>query len=151
MAADPEVELVAVTASNWRDCAALGVRPSQQRFVDDVGYYLCLCAYEDTWMPVAALRDGEVVGFAMWAVDDGGSAWIAGLVVDRGRQRQGIGHAIVRGLREQLIAEPGTVDVAVSYAADNADARHLGRTLGFHETGETRGTELVARWSPGRE
>jgi diamine N-acetyltransferase len=151
MAPDPEVELVAVTAENWRDCAALAVHPSQKRFVDDVSYYLCLCAYGDTWKPLAAVSEGQVVGFAMWAADDVGGAWIGGLVVEAERQRQGIGHAIVRRLREWLIAEPGTPDVALSYDADNTAARHLARTLDFHETGETEGTKLVARWRPSPE
>ena len=149
MAPDPEVELVAVTAANWRDCAALAVHPSQERFVEDVSWYLCLCNYGESWSPLAAVHGGEVVGFVMWTVDDG-SGWIGGLVVDARWQRRGIGHAIVRRLRERLIGEPGVGGVALSYAADNTAARHLGRTLGFHETGETQGTELVARWSPGR-
>nr|WP_249997677.1 GNAT family N-acetyltransferase [Actinoplanes sp. M2I2] len=147
MAPDPKIELVPVTAENWRDCAALTVHGEQQRFVSAVTYYLCLCAYGDTWHPLAATEDGEVVGFVMWGVDDDRSAWIGGLVVDGRRQRQGIGHAIVRQLRERLIAEPGTPNVALSYAADNIAARRLYRTLGFRETGETEGTELVARWT----
>ncbi|GAA0477575.1 hypothetical protein Ade02nite_68410 [Paractinoplanes deccanensis] len=137
-----------VTADNWRDCAALTVHPDQQRFVNAVTYYLCLCTYGGLWNPVAVTVGGEVAGFAMWAVDDDRSAWIGGLVVDARRQRQGIGHAAVRKLRERLIAEPGTPNVALSYAADNTAARHLYRTLGFHETGETEDTELVARWTP---
>ncbi|MFF5082580.1 GNAT family N-acetyltransferase [Actinoplanes sp. NPDC000266] len=148
MPIDLEVELTPVTAGNWRDCATLTVHPDQQRFVNAVTYYLCLCNYGNLWNPLAITRDGEVVGFAMWAKDDDGSAWIGGLVIGSQHQRQGIGHAAVRKLREQLIAEPGTPNVALSYEADNTAARHLYRTLGFHETGETEDTELVARWTP---
>ena len=148
MPIDLEVELVPVTAENWRDCAALKVHPSQERYVNAVTYYLCLCNYGDLWKPLAITRDGQVAGFAMWAIDDDGSAWIGGLVIDASQQRQGVGHAAVRKLRERLIAEPGTPNVALSYAADNTAARHLYRTLGFHETGETEDTELVARWTP---
>ena len=138
-----------VTAANWRDCAALKVHPSQQRFVNDVTYYLCLCAYGDVWHPLAVVRDGQVAGFVMWGIDDDDrSGWIGGLVVDAAHQRQGIGHAAVRALRERLIAEPGCPNVALSYAPDNTAARHLYRTLGFRETGETEDTELVARWQP---
>ncbi len=141
------IELVPVTAENWRDCADLSVHEGQRGFVSAVSYYLCLCNYGDTWHPLAAVRDGEVVGFVMWGLDDDGSRWIGGLVVDARHQRQGIGHAIVGQLREQLIAEPGTPNVALSYEADNTAARHLYRSMGFHETGETEGNELVARWS----
>ncbi|SNY33545.1 GNAT family N-acetyltransferase [Paractinoplanes atraurantiacus] len=148
MPIDLEVDLVPVTADNWRDCAELTVSAGQQRFVNAVTYYLCLCHYGELWNPLAITRDGTVVGFAMWAIDDDRSAWIGGLVVGEQHQRQGIGHAAVRKLRERLIAEPGTPNVALSYAADNTGARHLYRTLGFHETGETEDTELVARWTP---
>ncbi|MEV4351029.1 GNAT family N-acetyltransferase [Actinoplanes sp. NPDC049596] len=142
------IDLEPVTAGNWRDCAELAVHPDQQRFVNAVTYYLCLCTYGGLWNPLAITRDGAVAGFVMWAIDDDRSAWIGGLVIGRQHQRQGIGHAAVRQLRERLIAEPGTPNVALSYAADNTAARHLYRTLGFHETGETEGTELVARWTP---
>ena len=142
------IGLVPVTTDNWRACAELTVHPGQRGFVNDVTFYLCLCHYGDTWNPLAVVRDGEVVGFVMWGVDDDASRWIGGLVVGAAHQRQGIGHAVVRQLREQLIAEPGCPNVALSYAPDNTAARHLYRTLGFHETGETEGTELVARWSP---
>lgn len=142
------ITLEPVTADNWRACAALKVHPSQQRFVNDVTFYLCLCTYGEVWRPLAVVRDGAVAGFVMWGVDDDRSRWIGGLVVDAAHQRQGIGHAAVRALRERLIAEPDCPNVALSYAPDNTAARHLYRTLGFHETGETEGTELVARWQP---
>jgi diamine N-acetyltransferase len=141
-----DVALTEVGAGNWRRLAAIEVYGEQERFVHDVTYYLCLCRYEGEWQPLAAERDGRIVGFVMWAAD-GGSGRIGGLVVDAARQRTGIGHAVVRQLRDRLV-EAGCDDVAVSYAADNVAARHLARTLGFHETGETDGTELVARWRP---
>ena len=45
MAPDPTIELVPVTAANWRDCADLSVHGEQQRFVSAVSYYLCLCNF----------------------------------------------------------------------------------------------------------
>ena len=158
------ISLEPVTADNWRECAALTVRPDQQRFVSPVTYYLCLCHYGAVWHPLAIVqvpdpaaqrqrhpeysRDGRVAGFVMWGVDEDGSHWIGGLVVDAAHQGQGIGHATVRRLRDRLIAQPGCPNVALSYQPDNTGARRLYRTLGFHETGETEGTELVARWTP---
>ena len=142
------IDLVPVTAENWRACAALTVHPDQQRFVNAVTHYLCMCHYGDTWHPLAVTRDGEVVGFVMWAVDDDASRWIGGLVIDAARQRQGLGRAVVRELRQRLIAEPGCPNVALSYEPDNTAARELYRSLDFEETGETEDTELVARWHP---
>ncbi|BCJ45153.1 spermidine acetyltransferase [Actinoplanes ianthinogenes] len=141
-----DLRLVPVTAGNWRDCAELTVHEDQKRFVADVTYYLCMCHYGDTWQPLAAVRGDEVVGFAIWGVDDDRSRWIGGVVVDAKHQRQGIGRELVRQLRERLIAEPGTPNVALSYQPENTAARSLYLALGFVETGETEGDEIVARW-----
>ena len=142
------VVLEPVTADNWRACAALTVHSDQRRFVSEVTYYLCLCTYGDVWHPLAVRHDGEVAGFVMWGVDDDGSRWIGGLVIDAAHQRRGIGLAAVRELRDRLIAEPGCPNVALSYLPDNTVARELYRRLGFRETGETEGREVVARWAP---
>jgi len=142
------VHLVEVSAETWRACANLRVAPEQRAFVADVSHYLCLCAYEDTWHPLAAIVDGVVVGFAMWGVDDDGSRWIGGVVIDEQHQGKGIGRALMLALREQLASEPGCVNVALSYDPDNTVARALYRSLGFVETGEVDDTELVARWFP---
>jgi diamine N-acetyltransferase len=142
------ITLVPVTADNWRECAALTVHTDQQRFVNAVTYYLCLCHYGGVWQPLAIVRDDQVAGFVMWGVDDDRSRWIGGLVVDVAQQRQGIARETVCLLRERLIAEPDCPNVALSYAPDNTVARTLYQKLGFHETGETEGTELVARWTP---
>jgi diamine N-acetyltransferase len=141
------VALVEVGAGNWRSVAALRVYGEQERFVSPVSDYLCLCAYEGEWRPLAVVRDEQVVGFVMWAAE-GGLGRIGGLIVDAAYQRTGVGHAVVRQLRNRLVSDEGCTAVAVSYAADNVGARHLSRTLDFHETGETEGTDLVARWHP---
>jgi diamine N-acetyltransferase len=142
-----EVHLEPVTEANWRDCAALTVRPDQADYVAAVTYYLSLCAYGSTWQPLAIVRDGAVVGFCMWGVDDDGSRWIGGLVVDAGVQRTGVARSAIVALIARFEAEPGCTGVALSYSPDNVPARRLYATLGFVETGETEdeGGEVVAR------
>lgn len=141
------VELEPVTEANWRACAALTVGPDQSRHVAAVTYYLCLCAYGSTWKPLAITRDGTVVGFCMWGLDDDGSRWIGGLVIDVAAQRSGVASQALRLLIERFEAEPDFRGVALSYAPDNTVARHLYASLGFRETGETDddGAEIVAR------
>ncbi|WP_328466799.1 GNAT family N-acetyltransferase [Actinoplanes sp. NBC_00393] len=145
--ANDTIHLEPVTADNWRDCAGLAVHPQQRDFVSEVTYYLCLCNYGDTWNPLAVYRGDEVVGFVMWGVDDDQSRWIGGFVIDAKHQGQGIGTAVVELLRQQLIAEPGTPNVALSYLPANEGARRLYLSLGFVETGETDGDEVIARWT----
>ena len=135
-----------VSAQTWRACEALRVLPEQRAFVADVSHYLCLCAYEDTWQPVAAILDDTVVGFAMWGVDDDHSRWIGGVVIDRAHQGRGLGSALMIQLRDQLAAEPDCPNVALSISPDNTVALALYASLGFAETGELDDTELVARW-----
>jgi diamine N-acetyltransferase len=140
------VELSDVTAGNWRACADLEVSDDQRAFVTPVTRYLCLCHYGGVWHPLAVTSGGEVVGFAMWAVDaDDRSGWIGGLVVGREHQRKGYGRAAVLALLERLRREQGCTSAALSYAAENAAARALYLSLGFAETGEREDDELVAR------
>ena len=90
---DP-IELVDVTAANWRDAADLEVAEHQCAFVAPVSRYLCLCHYGGLWRPLAIVSGGAVVGFVMWAVDpDDHSGWIGGLVIGRQHQRRGYGRA----------------------------------------------------------
>lgn len=140
------VQLVDVTADNWRSAADLEVAAEQQEFVAPVTRYLCLCHYGGVWNPLAVAAGDRVVGFVMWAVDpDDGSGWIGGLVIGREHQRRGYGRAAVRALLERLRREQGCPAAALSYALENAAARALYASLGFSETGEREDDELVAR------
>jgi diamine N-acetyltransferase len=152
MACMSRVELHPVTPANWEACAGLRAGGDQARFVAPVTYYLCLCVYGETWQPLAVVRDDAIVGFCMWAIDDDGSAWVGGLLVEQSQQRTGIGRAAVSALIERFAGESGRPGMALSYSPDNAAARSLYRSLGFVETGETvdDGAEVVARRSFGR-
>lgn len=142
-----EVRLVEVGGDNWRACVAVRVTDEQRRFVADVAYYLCLCAYGSTWHPLAIEVDDEVVGFLMWGADEDASRWIGGLSVDAAHQRRGIARAAVAHAVRLLIAHEGCTGIALSYSPDNLAARSLYAGLGFVETGETEddGAEVVSR------
>jgi len=140
------VTVTDVTPDNWRSVAELDVLDEQRAFVAPVTRYLAMCAYDaGPWRPLAVQSDGDVVGFAMEAVDPADdSYWIGGLVVDAASQGHGIGRATVEALvsRARSGSRPS---VALSYDPANVGARRLYASLGFIETGETDGTELVAR------
>jgi diamine N-acetyltransferase len=139
------VQLHEVDAANWQACAAIRPGPDQERFVAPVAWYLCLCHYEGIWQSLAIVAGGEVVGHVMWGVDpDDGSYWIGGLVIAEDRQRRGHGRAAVTALLEHL-RRRGAPQAALSYHADNDDARALYSSLGFRETGERADDEVVAR------
>jgi diamine N-acetyltransferase len=141
-----DVQLEPVTAANWRDCAGLTVRPDQAEYVAPVMHYLCLCAYDSVWHPLAIVRNGKVVGFCMWAVDDDdASRWIGGVVIDAATQRTGVAGSALTALVQRFEDDPECTGVALSYSLDNTAAKELYAALGFRETGETIDNEIVAR------
>ena len=140
-----EVRIVPVGHGNWRAVADLDVADEQRRFVAPTSRYLSLTHLgEQGWAPLAILADGETVGFAMWAHDPTDDAcWIGGLLIDRDHQRRGHGRASMQALIAMARAS-GAPCVKLSYDSENRVARALYADLGFRETGEIEGGEIVA-------
>lgn len=146
MLSDTTVRLIEVDATNWRDVIGVAPHPHQESFVAPIANYLCLANYGGEWHPLAIEADGTVVGHVMWAIDDtDSSVWLGGLVIDAGAQRRGIGHAAVRAFLQRF-ATGGRTNVALSYLPENVVARKLYADVGFVETGEMEGDEVVARY-----
>lgn len=138
------VRLVEIGRDNWRDVAAVTPRPDQREFVADPTYYLCLSHYGGEWNCLAIEFDGRIVGHVMWGIEND-EGWIGGLVIDAAHQRRGIGTAAVEAVSQLLAAIDGIQQLALSYEPENTTARRLYARLGFVETGEMEGDELVAR------
>jgi diamine N-acetyltransferase len=139
------VRIVPVGQGNWRAIADLEVAEEQRRFVGPTTGYLSLTHLGDQgWAPLAILADGEAVGFAMWTHDPSDDAcWIGGLMIDRAQQRRGHGRAAMEALIAMALASGARV-VKLSYDPENRAARALYERLGFRETGEMEGDEMVA-------
>lgn len=139
------VQLVPIDAANWRDVAAVKPHREQELFVAPTTYYLCLAHYDAVWNPLAIARNGSIVGHMMWAIDEeDGSTWLGGVVIDSAAQSQGVGRAAVLSFIDRFSSD-GRSNLALSYAPDNAIAKHLYSGLGFVETGEMAEDEIVAR------
>ncbi len=142
----PAIAVRAIDASNFREALDLQVTHEQTAWVATTARYLALCGYGGLWHALGLYADTEMVGFAMWARDDtDGSHWIGGLIIDRRRQRRGYGRAAVQALVEWLRQEQDATELALSYHPANEVARRLYTGLGFTETGEYEGDEVVAR------
>jgi diamine N-acetyltransferase len=140
------MDLRDVNADNWRDVVRIEPREDQRRFVASVSYYLNLCHYGEDWRPLALYREGEPIGFAMWAFDtEEESYWIGGLVIGAEHQGKGYGRAAMEAMLDHLAAQPGYREAALSCDPENTVARRLYASLGFVETGERVDDELVAR------
>jgi len=141
---DNHISVQTVTTNNWRYVTRLTVTNEQQNFVADASYYLALCCY-DTWNPLAICAGDTVVGFMMWGVDEDKSCWLGGILVDQQYQQKGYGKRAVEAAIQMLQMQTGATIFALSYQKENTVASNLYKTLGFTETGETEGEEIVAR------
>jgi diamine N-acetyltransferase len=143
-----QVLLRPVNSGNWRDIAHLQVTEPQREFVAEPCYYLALCCYGNDWHPLAIYLGEQVVGFMMWAVDPADdSCWLGGILIDQSYQRKGYGRRAVQGAISMLGKEYGYKDFALSYQPTNLIGKHLYNSLGFLETDEWEGDEIVARLS----
>ncbi len=138
-----------VDRENWRAVRDLEVAAEQYAYVAVPSHYLALCCYDD-WNPLAIYRDTTVIGFLMWAIDeDDGSCWLGGILVDKQYQHQGYGRKAVAETLEHLAKQTGATEFALSYQPSNTVAAHLYGSMGFTETGEQLGDEVVARLPKG--
>jgi diamine N-acetyltransferase len=145
------VTLHGVDSMNGRALWGIEARRDQARWVAEVPHYLALCFTFGEWQPLAIRADERTIGFVMWARDPAdGSYWIGGFVIDRREQAKGYGRAALTALIGMLREKPGCREIALSYLPDNETAKGLYASLGFVETGETEGEEVVARLRVGR-
>jgi diamine N-acetyltransferase len=147
---DQPITLEPVAVHNWRAVSKLEVSPEQREFVADPNFYLTLCAYDPPlWNPLAILADGVVVGFLMWAIDSSdGSAWLGGVTIDRQHQGKGYGARGVQVAMTMLALDHQISHFALSYHPTNLVGARLYSRLGFVETSELEGDEVVARHRP---
>ena len=144
---ETQATLHPVNRDNWRDVANLKVAESQREFVAEPAYYLALCCYGELWHPLAICLGKQVIGFMMWAVDsDDGSCWLGGILIDQAYQQRGYGRQSIRAAIALLAEEHGYKQFALSYSPENP-AKGLYASLGYLETGEQEGDEVVARLS----
>lgn len=146
---DRKVTLRPVDRNNWRAVAKLEVTAEQRAFVAEPCYYLALCAYDNVWQPLAICLGAQVIGFLMWAIDpdDANWCWLGGIMIDQRYQRRGYGRQAVQAALSWLADEHGQHAFALSYQPANTTASHLYATLGFSETEQWEGDEIVARLS----
>ena len=83
---------------------------------------------------VAAVQDGEVIGYAGLVVAPPDEAWVNNMAVRRDHQRRGIGKALL----EELLAiahRNGARQTLLEVAADNVPAQALYDSYGFEVIG----------------
>ncbi|SCL51173.1 diamine N-acetyltransferase [Micromonospora citrea] len=143
------ITLRPVDDDNWRAVADVAPRDDQREWVAALAArYLLLTERSDVWTSLAVYADETVAGHVMWGVDDDGSRWIGGMVIDAPQQDRGVGRAVVRTLAGWLADQDGGHPVRLSYHPDNASAARLYASLGFVPTGVMEDDEVVAELRP---
>jgi diamine N-acetyltransferase len=139
-----KLRLLDVGPDNWREVADLAPRDDQRDFVAPLAArYLLLGVHGDTWDNLGAWVGDEPVAHVMWGIDDDGSRWIGGLLVDAAHQGKGYGRQTVRLLVDRLREDPECGPVRLSHHPDNAASRALFSSLGFQPTGRVEHDEVV--------
>lgn len=128
----------------WRVVADVVPRDDQREFVFPMAArYLLMSLLEADWHSLAVLADDEVVGHVMWGIDDDGSRWIGGLMIDAVHQGVGVGRTAARTLIQWLHDQPGCTAVRLASHPDNLAAVRMYSSLGFVATAEMDGDEVV--------
>jgi diamine N-acetyltransferase len=150
----PEVR--PVTINNWRELSKLKVREDQTHFVASNVHSIAESqfGYDDPedghWAmyPFGIYDDnGAPVGFLMYGYNFTApkmQAFIIRLMVDENQQGKGFGRFGMNWMLDRFRQEKRIKDVAISYEPDNEVGRKLYASLGFVETGEMLGDEVLA-------
>ena len=147
-------EIRPVTKDNWKDLIRLKVREDQTHFVAPNLYSIAEGQfgddYEGHWdlHPFGIYDDGGTpVGFLMYGFNfehPKQRAFIIRLMVDEKHQGKGFGRFGMQKMLETFRAYERIQTVGISYEPENEAARKLYASLGFEETGEVVGEEVVA-------
>ena len=146
-------EIRPVTKDNWKDLIRLKVRQDQTHFVASNLYSIAEAQfgddYEGHWdlHPFGIYDENLPVGFLMYALNfehPKQQAFISRLMVDEKQQGKGYGRFGMEKMLEIFRTEERIKVVGISYEPENETARKLYASLGFEETGERVGEEVLA-------
>lgn len=147
-----DIRLEEVTRENLRVVCLLKVDPEQEDFVAPNAFSIAQSKYCPDFHPRAIYRGDEPVGFLMYCVlepEEKPDDWsITRLMVDRNRQREGIGRRALRlAIDEVRVRAPGA-RITIYYEPENKVAKRLYASFGFEEVGVEDG-EIVAELRDG--
>jgi diamine N-acetyltransferase len=145
-----------VTKDNWRELIKLTVREDQKHFVASNLYSIAEAQFGfddddgshwDTSACGIYADDGTAVGFLMYGYNFPGSrlqAFIFRLMVEQKYQGMGHGRFGMNWMLEEFKKDERVRSVGISYEPENEAGRKLYASLGFVETGEMLGDEVLA-------
>jgi len=147
------VTLRPVTRENWLEALALQVKQEQSNFVPTAAVSLAKVHIkpdgdEVEYVPFAIYHEETMVGFIMHAFEENTSNmyWINGFFIDSRYQGKGYGKAALQLMIEYIRSRFAQCEeIRLTVYPNNVNAYHLYRSVGFVETGERMGEELILR------
>lgn len=149
-------EICPVTKDNWQELIRLKLREDQKHFVASNLYSIAEAQFGfddldgnhwDTYPFGIYADNGAPVGFLMFGYNFASSeiqAFILRLMVDEKYQAKSYGRFGMNWMLERFRKDDRVRDVAISYKPENEVGRKLYASLGFVETGEMVGEEVLA-------
>jgi diamine N-acetyltransferase len=146
-------EIRPVTRQNWKELVGLKVRDDQVHFVASNLYSIAEAQFgedfEGNWdfYPLGIYDGDTPVGFLMYGYNfehPKQQAFIIRLMVDERYQGKGYGRFGMNWMLDRFRGEERVRNVGISYEPENDAARKLYASLGFVETGEMVGEEVLA-------
>lgn len=140
----PNVELREVTAETLPQVLGLQVDRSQRPLVASNAVSIAQAYFDrEAWFR-AIYADDVPVGFVLLKDHaDEGWTYVWRLMIDAGQQRKGYGLAAMKLIIERARAIPGVERIVLSHGEFAGHAGPFYRRLGFVETGERDGPEVV--------
>lgn len=147
------VEIRPVNKDNWRELIKLKVREDQKHFVASNLYSIAEAQFGEEFdghwdFYPFGIYDGTVpVGFLMYGFNfdhPDHQAFIVRLMVDEKHQGKGYGRFGMGWMLDCFRKDARIKNVAISYEPENDVARKLYASLGFVESGEMIGEEVLA-------
>lgn len=135
-----------VTKENWVECIGMRVNKEQEAFVASNAYSLVETQYVGGLYPLCIYDGDQMVGFMMWQEDEEDhDLGMCRLMIDQRFQNRGYGRASVIKLMDMIRTKYGHAPFYTSFEPENTIAGKLYGSLGFEETGDLLGDEILMK------
>lgn len=132
------VTLREVGDENWRAVADIVPLDDQRIYVPAMAArYLLLSMREGIWNSLAVYADDTVVGHVIWGLDEDGSHWIGGMLIDGAEQGKGLGRALLRTMTGWLAEQEDLLDDPAGISAGQRRCRTAVQIAGFRADGSS--------------
>jgi len=139
------IRIADITKENWYETAQLRVSEEQTEIYPvPVVYWLAESKFETHFCPKAIYKDDEMIGFLVYCLDpDDGNYWLTTFMIDEKHQGNGYAKQAISVFLTYMKEKYGADKIKLGHRPENAAAASLYEKMGFHDTGERIGGEII--------